>query len=216
VTPRAFRERLLRRADHAGADVPDSAIPRLYSYFEVLSKWSKTINLTALPLDPPTDETFDRLLVEPLAAARHFPAGVMKWMDIGSGGGSPALPLRLACDAQWLTMIESKARKAAFLREAVRGVPFERTSVLNARLEAVEPDAGQPFADLATIRAVKLSSELQSAVAGLLSPEGWLLLFQPTSNAAAVAGFRVVSVTPLIPNSAFLATYRRTFHVEQR
>ena len=41
-------------------------------------------------------------------------------MDVGSGGGSPAIPLKLAVPRLALTMVEVKARKSAFLREAVR------------------------------------------------------------------------------------------------
>ena len=41
-------------------------------------------------------------------------------MDIGSGGGSPAIPFKLAVPRLGLTMVEAKARKSAFLREAVR------------------------------------------------------------------------------------------------
>ena len=42
------------------------------------------------------------------------------WFDLGSGNGSPAIPIKLAKPAARLTMVESKERKAAFLREAVR------------------------------------------------------------------------------------------------
>ena len=79
------------------------------------------MNLTALPLDPPTDETFDRLLIEPLAASRQVRADMASvWFDLGSGGGRPAIPLKIARQQLRLTMIESKERKSAFLREAAR------------------------------------------------------------------------------------------------
>jgi 16S rRNA G527 N7-methylase RsmG len=45
----------------------------LEAYFQLLTQWNAKINLTSLPLDPPTDETFDRLLVEPLAASKQIP-----------------------------------------------------------------------------------------------------------------------------------------------
>ena len=60
----------------------------LEAYFRVLTHWNAKINLTGLPLEAPTDETFDRLLVEPLAAApqlnkdRQAGKGVI-WFDLG-------------------------------------------------------------------------------------------------------------------------------------
>ena len=46
-------------------------------------------------------------------------------MDVGSGGGSPAIPLKLAVPRLSLTMVEAKARKSAFLREAIRHLGLE-------------------------------------------------------------------------------------------
>ena len=59
------------------------------AYHELLSRWNRKINLTAL--DNP-DEAIDRLLLEPVLAARHFPAPDASVMDIGSGGGSRPFP----------------------------------------------------------------------------------------------------------------------------
>jgi 16S rRNA G527 N7-methylase RsmG len=53
----------------------------LEAYFELLTHWNARINLTALPLDPPTDETFDRLLVEPLAAAKQIPTNTRRFLS---------------------------------------------------------------------------------------------------------------------------------------
>ena len=50
-------------------------------------------------------------------------------MDIGSGGGSPAIPLKLATPGSALTMVEVKARKSAFLREAIRQLGLTDTQV---------------------------------------------------------------------------------------
>ena len=88
--------------------------PKLVTYLELLWKWNRKINLTAI-LEP--EMAIDRLLLEPLAAAAHLPAGGML-ADLGSGGGSPAIPLALALSPSKLLMVESRSRKASFLREA--------------------------------------------------------------------------------------------------
>jgi len=190
----------------------------LEAYFRLLAHWNATINLTSLRLNEPSDEAFDRLLVEPLAAARQIPDASKAWYDLGSGGGSPAIPLKIARPALRLTMIESRERKAAFLREAIRTVGLAETTVLNERFEEVAGTSGNTgTADLVTVRAVKADPELFMTAGLLLNAGGRLLLFRPAHDASAdPPGFARVS-TVLLTDAppAYLSSYRRMFHVEQ-
>jgi 16S rRNA (guanine527-N7)-methyltransferase len=220
MTSLEFRDRLARRARRAKAPLTLAMLDPLEAYFRLLAHWNAKINLTALPLDAPTDETFDRLLIEPIAAARQIPADASsRWVDLGSGGGSPAIPLKLARPALRLTMIESKERKSAFLREAIRVLGLADTAVITERFEVVStrPEHAE-MADLATVRAVKADSALFAATRELLKDDGQLLLFRPAHSASAdPQGFERVSTVPLIDSPpSFLSTYRRMFHVEQR
>src|SRR5262249_54868158 len=134
----------------------------------------------------------DRLLVEPLKAARFFPASTMRWCDLGSGGGSPALPIKLARPEVSLTMVESRSRKVAFLREAVRRLGIERGEVLHDRVERVgdRRDFGGTF-DLITVRAVRVDPVLFDASGRLLRAGGELLLLGSAGAASDLPeGFR--------------------------
>jgi 16S rRNA (guanine527-N7)-methyltransferase len=190
----------------------------LEAYFRLLVRWNATINLTALPLDSPTDETFDRLLVEPLAAARHVVDRPDIWFDLGSGGGSPAIPLKLARPKLRLTMVESRTRKAAFLREVARAIDLSNAVVLDERFEEVaKRSEAVAAADLVTVRAVKTDDTL-FATAGLMLKEGGrLLLFRPPHAAAPdPRGFARLSTVKLTEEPAtHLCIYERVFHVEQ-
>jgi 16S rRNA (guanine527-N7)-methyltransferase len=191
----------------------------LETYFRLLMQWNAMINLTALPLESPTDETFDRLLVEPLAAAHHVPDAPSVWFDLGSGGGSPAIPLKIARPALKLTMIESKTRKAAFLREAIRVIGISQALVLDERFEDVATASGTiAAADLVTVRAVKLDAVLFDTAGLMLKDGGRLLLFRSShATSADPSGFTRVNTVKLIEEPAtHLSTYRRVFHVEQR
>ena len=115
--PRDFRARLERRAKRVGLTVSVELAERLGAYVELLSRWNKRMNLTALD---ERDEAIDRLLIEPLVAVKYLPARSAAVLDIGSGGGSPAIPMKLAASGIALRMVEAKTRKAAFLREAIR------------------------------------------------------------------------------------------------
>ncbi len=218
MTSLEFRDRLARRARRAKAHLTLSMLGPLEAYFRLLAQWNAKINLTSLPVNEPSDEAFDRLLVEPLAAARQVPDASKVWYDLGSGGGSPAIPLKIARPALKLTMIESKERKAAFLREAIRTVGLTGTTVLNERFEEMAETLGNAgVADLVTVRAVKADSELFTTAGLLLSTDGRLLLFRPAHAASAdPPGFARVSTVLLTDTPpAYLSSYRRMFHVEQ-
>lgn len=182
MAARDFRTRLVRRASRAGIQLPDALSGALSIYFELLSRWNRKINLTALD-DP--DEAIDRLLLEPVLAARHVPAGTRSLMDLGSGGGSPALPLALAMGTGvQLVMVEVKARKSAFLREAVRALGLLTSAeVENARFEEVlaKPPLLEHF-DLLSIRAVRIESRVLNTVQAFVRPGGSVFLFRGPSG----------------------------------
>jgi 16S rRNA (guanine527-N7)-methyltransferase len=162
------------RAAHAGLTIPEDLGTQLVVYYQVLAHWNRKINLTALD-DP--EEAVDRLLLEPVAAARHLPRAA-EIIDLGSGGGSPAIPLALALGVARLVMVESRVRKAAFLREALRELGMTG-SVETARFEDLAGRRGFSGAfDLASIRAVRLDAAVLDILAGLLRSGGHAALFR--------------------------------------
>ncbi len=219
MTSLEFRDRLARRTRRAKAPISLAMLDPLETYFRLLAQWNAKINLTSLPLDAPTDEAFDRLLAEPLAAAKQVPTHTPAvWFDLGSGGGSPAIPLKIARPALKLTMVESKERKGAFLREAIRTLGLANTSVETERFEIVADNpAFVGSAEIVTVRAIRTDDELFESAARLLKHNGKLLMFRPShAPSPDPAGFKWISTVPLIdlPKS-FLTIYRRMFHVEQ-
>ena len=191
MAPRDFPTRLIRRASRAGLSLPDDLVAQLDTFYALLSRWNQKINLTSLS-DP--DEAIDRLILEPLLAARHVPASAHNLMDIGSGGGSPALPLKLALPRLSLTMVEVKARKSAFLREAVRQLGLTQAQVETARAEELlpRPELHEAF-DVLTMRAVRVETRVLHTVQAFLASGGTVLLFRGPSGPAAPA----VVVPPL-------------------
>lgn len=166
--------RIERRAERAGLELPPAVAQLAAAYYDLLFRWNRTVNLTALE---DGEEALDRLLVEPLVAARHLPsAGTL--LDVGSGGGSPAVPLKLVLPGLRLIMVESKTKKAAFLREVVRQLGLEETSVEAVRFEDLvsRPDARQ-VADVVSIRAVRVDRRLLSQLAVVSRPGGLVALF---------------------------------------
>jgi 16S rRNA (guanine527-N7)-methyltransferase len=183
--PRDFKTRLTRRAAKSSLFLDENLASSLSAYYELLARWNRKINLTAL--DNP-DEAIDRLLVEPILAARVISGnGVSRLIDIGSGGGSPAIPLALALGPEVaLTMVEVKARKSAFLREAIRQLQLPNTTVETARFEELlsRPELLETF-DVLSMRAVRVEPKTLMTLQAFVRPGGQMLLFRGPAGPAA-------------------------------
>jgi 16S rRNA (guanine527-N7)-methyltransferase len=189
--------RIRRRAERHAVELGQDVAVSLAAYYDLLLRWNGKVNLTALQ---DGEEALDRLIVEPVLAARWLPgAGLL--VDVGSGGGSPAIPLRICQPGLQLVMVESKTRKAAFLREAVRQLGLGSTRVEARRLEDLLIN-GVLFeaADVVSVRAVRLDRKLLANVSAITRPGGSLLLFSgPGIGAPGVdAPWVLEGETPLV------------------
>lgn len=202
----AFKRKLADRAGLARVVVTASEVDQLERYYDLLSRWNARMNLTALPLQGLSDQTIDRLFIEPLAAARYVSKFPIRWVDVGSGGGSPAIPLKILRNQARLMMVESRGRKAAFLREAVRMLELNGTEVQHARFEELfEPLAPKIMADVLTVRAVRADDNLLDLCRLALRFEGELLLFQSEEiDSKTPRGFKRLQTVQLTGTPSFL------------
>ncbi len=182
---REFRERLARRARKADLVLTPLVADGIERYFQLLTKWNEKINLTAFRLDcGGSDESIDRLLIEPLLAASHLPKNARLAVDIGSGGGSPAIPLKLMAPMMQLRLVESKTRKAVFLREAVRELGLKNVEVEASRFEELlaRPELHEGI-DVVTVRAVRIEPRTLVSLQAFLRPGGQMFLFRGAGGA---------------------------------
>ncbi len=202
----AFQRRLTARAARAHVTLTSRELDQLWIYYELLNRWNRRINLTGLQLEPLNDPALDRLLIEPLAAAAYVPDHPLEWFDLGSGGGSPALPLRIRRPQARLTMVEARARKGSFLRAVVRELDFADAEVLNVRIESLLARAeSRRNVALVTVRALRIDQPLLVTAHDLLSPGGQLLLFGAHGfDSASASPFKAHDTVELLqsaPNS---------------
>jgi 16S rRNA (guanine527-N7)-methyltransferase len=192
-SPPSTLDRLTARASALHLQSDDHVFSRLAAYFDLLQRWNEKINLTSLT---DGDEAVDRLIMEPLVAARFLPKGGAI-VDVGSGGGSPAIPLAVALAAP-ITMVESRGRKAAFLREVLRTLNLEgRVETDRAEALAARPELRRS-AKVVSLRAVRMTAQLSSALAELVADDGVLAMFSKHSEAVPDR-FRPAGAHSLIP-----------------
>ena len=157
-----------------------SALEQISTYINLLQRWNARINLTAIRGE---EEIVTRHFGESLFLARHlFPPptkdrSVTSVLDIGSGAGFPALPLKIWAPEISLTLIESNHKKAAFLREVARALTLMSVNVLTARAETVTTTA-----EVVTLRAVEHFESTLQVAERLVSPKGCLALLISTAQ----------------------------------
>jgi 16S rRNA (guanine527-N7)-methyltransferase len=143
-----------------------------------------------------------RLLTRSIAAPN--------WIDLGSGGGSPALPMKIVRRQARLTMTESRSRKAAFLRTAAHRIGLENVGVRNTRVEDLPPATWGTF-DVATVRGVRIDQELAGPIQRLLAPGGILLLFLTAGQGQPdLEEFHILEEVPLIPSTSAIVMLQRS------
>ncbi len=130
-------------------NVSRETLDRLRAYEALVLKWSQKINLVSRGT---LADTWERHIVDSLQVIELAPKSG-KWVDLGSGGGFPGIVAAIcAMEADRdhdVTLVESDARKSAFLRTALREIGIEGT-VITDRIESV-PGQG---ADILTARAL--------------------------------------------------------------
>jgi 16S rRNA (guanine527-N7)-methyltransferase len=174
-----------------GLDLPDAVQHKLLAFRDLLLKWNRTYNLTALR-DP--EQVVSHHLLDSLAILPHVGGGAL--LDVGSGGGLPGIPLAIARPELAVTLVDAVQKKTTFLQQAAIELGLKNVAVHHARVEEMRGQYAQissrAFADLA--RLVGLTRHL-------LEPGGrWLAMkgVRPDDEIAALpAGVAVAAVVPL-------------------
>src|SRR5580698_5469819 len=117
--------------------VDDVKIAQIQHYMALLLKWNDAMNLTAIR-DPL--EILYRHFCESMFAASLIPVGGGRLADVGSGGGFPGLPLKIARPDLDVCLIDSNVKKATFLAEVVRELDLPGARELVSRYEELSEE----------------------------------------------------------------------------
>ncbi|WP_244901231.1 16S rRNA (guanine(527)-N(7))-methyltransferase RsmG [Jannaschia aquimarina] len=141
----------------------------------LVQKWSPRINLVSRG---DLDHLRDRHIADSIQVADAGPRSVDHWVDLGSGGGFPGIVVSIMRpDVSRMTLVESDARKTAFLRTCVRDLELRDVSIVNKRIENLQP----MVADVISARAVAHLTALLQLASPHLIPDG-VALFPKGAN----------------------------------
>lgn len=196
-------ELLERQADCWGLDLGEVQRERLLGYARLLASYDRsnvigTTDFDRIVLDHVLD-SLSCFLFEPLFGARRL-------ADVGSGGGLPGIPIKIAKPDLETTLIESTGKKSQFLAHAAETLSLTGLAVANARVEDLghSPDHRGRY-DLTTTRAVAHLAVVAEYCVPLLEVGGFALSMKARleevelSEGKRAAGLLGAKITELIP-----------------
>jgi 16S rRNA (guanine527-N7)-methyltransferase len=178
VTP---RELLTSGAKELGVPLSVEQADKVFIYLQELKKWNRKINLTAISDD--RDAVIKHVL-DSLSYIKGFhPSEETRLLDMGSGAGFPAIPIKIAFPAVSITLVESIKKKASFLRHIIRTLKLTGTEVRDMRTEEL-PDSDTAVYNVVTARAFAEIARALAAASLLLTPEGIVVLSRGAGETA--------------------------------
>jgi len=160
-----------RDAAALGVALADAQVATLERYLDLLEKWNRVYNLTAIR---ERSRMVTHHLLDSLAVLPHLRGP--RVLDVGSGAGLPGIPIAVANPALQVTLLESNHKKSAFLTQAVAELQLANVQVVTERVESWQPEArfdtivSRAFAELGEF--VSLAGRLLAARGVLAAMKG--------------------------------------------
>ena len=159
-------------ASQCSVKLDNEDVQKLACYAMLVTKWQRVANLTGSPstLDFVRTQIVDAIAVLPFV---HF----QSLLDVGSGNGVPGIVLAVVNKKSDITLLESRSRRARFLRQVQIELGLGRVSVINGRLEKLDKHV---LPDTLIARAVGPLKDLTVACLPLLARGSTLVVLKST------------------------------------
>lgn len=159
-----------QQARRAGVTLSDAQLNQFVLYHKELLSWNAKINL--ISKKSALDIT-GRHFLDSLSAARFIDRPDARLLDIGSGGGFPGIPLKIAMPELEVHLLESNRKKTSFLKHIIRQLNLAGTQVIHERVQkAAEDEKRHEYFDYVVSRAAFHLADLAMLSAPFLTPEG--------------------------------------------
>jgi 16S rRNA (guanine527-N7)-methyltransferase len=168
-----LESRLRSGAQTLGIELSDGQAAQLLDYLELIGKWTKVYNLTAVrdPGEMLTQHILDSLAVVP-PLRRHAAGRAVRVLDVGSGAGLPGIAIAICCPDVRVDCIDTVAKKAAFIQQAAGALRLPNLRGLHGRVEQVT----EPY-DVVSSRAFASLADFVNWSDRALAPDGvWLAM----------------------------------------
>jgi 16S rRNA (guanine527-N7)-methyltransferase len=163
-----LRPRLDAGLEALQLSLPDDACLRLLAYIDLLNRWNRRYNLTAIrdPEQMLTRHLMDALSIAPYVQGQHI-------LDVGSGAGLPGIPLAITFPGRSFVLLDSNNKKTRFMLQASAELSLANINVVHGRVEDYNPDI---VFDTIVARAFAPLDRLLELTGRLLTASGQLLV----------------------------------------
>lgn len=200
MTDASLQSALREGSTALGLELDDAQLHKLLAYLDLLQKWNRVYNLTAVrdPMQMLHHHLLDSLaVIVPLLRelCAHGQATGARLLDVGSGGGLPGVVIAICCPVVQVTCIDAVGKKAAFIRQVAASLALGNLHAIHGRVEELPG-----CFDAACSRAFAALPDFVRLTAALLSPTGFWMAMKgqyPANEIASLSGLA------------------RVFHVEQ-
>jgi 16S rRNA (guanine527-N7)-methyltransferase len=151
---------------------------KLIKYVELLDKWNKTYNLTAVrkPEQMVTRHLLDSLTICPYLRGKSI-------LDVGTGAGLPGIPLAITFPKRHFTLLDSNNKKTRFVVQAVSELELPNVDVVQSRVEEYKPDT---LFDTITTRAYSAIGVMVEQTSHLMAKDGVFLAMKGANPIAEI------------------------------
>ncbi len=131
-------------------NITDKQLEKFDKYYQLLVYYNEKFNITAIT---EKEEVYKKHFIDSVLGVDKLCGYTL--IDIGSGGGFPAIPLKIMKDDICLTMLEATGKKCEFLKEVVKELQLDKVTVINDRAEILAKDIKyREIFDICSARAV--------------------------------------------------------------
>jgi 16S rRNA (guanine527-N7)-methyltransferase len=147
-----------------GLHFPVPVQQKLVHYIQLIARWNKTFNLTAIRdvEEMVSKHLLDSLVVQPYVEGKTV-------LDVGSGAGLPGIPLAITSPEKRFVLIDSNGKKTRFLIQAKIDLKLDNVEVIHQRVEDYRPvaDGHRIYFDVITARAYATTDDILRSTAHL-------------------------------------------------
>ncbi|MBP1727864.1 MAG: gidB [Deltaproteobacteria bacterium] len=165
-----LQEYLERGAEQLGIVLEQAHVEKFKLFATELCKWNRKINLTAITR---TEDIAVKHFLDSLAILKHVNISG-ELLDIGSGGGFPAIPLKIVTPAAIIVSLDAVDKKILFQRHVARLLCLENFTALHARVEDLGEEYPERFNRVVSRAFSDIPKYVQLALP-LLAPDGVII-----------------------------------------
>jgi 16S rRNA (guanine527-N7)-methyltransferase len=176
MIPKEKRTALETGLQKLGLHLNGASLDKLCSYHQQLLAWNKRINLISRKDE---ERIIERHLLDSLTIFEvlSFPEG-SRLLDLGSGGGLPGIPIKIAQPDLKVDLVEPTKKKCRFLQQVLEELGLEVVPVISKRAEELSKEEIYcGYYDFVTARGVAKPKKVEEIALPLLKPGGKLVIY---------------------------------------